>query len=184
LHARGPRSAHWNAQEASSEAESRARDDDESAAITAQMLAEFSEVEQQGKLGVALEDLHWRLRHLYWIIDKKGNKVLFVPKEQQLRLIDNVSSRNLILKARQLGYSTAIQLLMLDSCLFIPNISAAVSRPRDVAASRSFLANGKAARDLSGDHIRDTLNCLKPKTIFDIAAENETKRKSGIREDE
>ena len=65
----------------------RARDDDESAAITAQMLAEFSEVEKQGKLGAALEDLHWRLRHLYWIIDKKGNKVLFVPNEQQQRLI-------------------------------------------------------------------------------------------------
>ena len=98
------------------------------------MLAEFSEVEQQGKLGAALEDLHWRLRHLYWIIDKKGNKVLFVPNEQQQRLIDNVLSRNLILKARQLGYSTAIQLLMLDSCLFKPNISAAViAQDKDAA---------------------------------------------------
>jgi hypothetical protein len=56
--------------------------------------------------------------------------------------------------------------------------------PPNVAAIRVLLTKGKGPRDLSGDHIRDTLNCLKPKTIFDIAAENETKRKSGIREDE
>jgi transcriptional regulator with XRE-family HTH domain len=56
--------------------------------------------------------------------------------------------------------------------------------PPNVAAIQFLLTKGKTARDLSGDHIRDSLNCLKSKTIFDIAAENEKKRKNGIREDE
>jgi transcriptional regulator with XRE-family HTH domain len=56
--------------------------------------------------------------------------------------------------------------------------------PPNVAAIRFLLTKEKTARDLSGDHIRDSLKRLKPKTVFDIAAENEKKRKNGIREDE
>ncbi len=54
-------------------------------------------------------------------------------------------------------------------------------RPPNVAAIRLLLANGKTARDLSGDHL---LKHLKLRTVFDIAAENEKKWKSGIRDDE
>jgi hypothetical protein len=89
--------------------------------------AEIDEIaKDQSKLVAALRDVPWRLRHLYWITDKDGNKVLFVPNEQQQKLFETFSNRNIILKARQLGFSTAIQLLMLDTCLFNSNQSAAV----------------------------------------------------------
>jgi len=57
-------------------------------------------------------------------------------------------------------------------------------RPPNVAAIRLMLAKGKLARDLSGDYPQDFLKQLKPKTVFDLAAENEKKWKSGIRDDE
>ncbi len=73
-----------------------------------------------------LKDPRWRIRNLYWIIDKENRKVLFVPNEAQERLYGSMWWRNIILKARQRGFSTAIQLLMLDTCLFTWNTSAAV----------------------------------------------------------
>jgi hypothetical protein len=102
------------------------------------MLAQFSAAGQKAELGAALDDLRWRLRHLYWIIDKDGKKQLFAPNEHQQKLLDNILPRNLILKARQLGFSTFIQLLMLDTCLFKPNTSAAVIAQDKKAASVIF----------------------------------------------
>ena len=73
-----------------------------------------------------LKDPNWRIRNLYWIIDKNNRKVLFVPNEAQAKLYGEMGWRNIILKARQRGFSTAIQLLMLDTCLFTSNTNAAV----------------------------------------------------------
>ena len=147
MHARGPQFTDQYIQEALVEAEQRARDGDENAAIAVQRLREFAEVlKDETKLQAALEDLHWRLCHLYWIIDKNGKKVLFVPNEHQQHLLKNIWHRNLILKARQLGYSTAIQILMLDTCLFTPNISAAVIA-QDKVASRGIFRKIKFAYD-------------------------------------
>ena len=72
-----------------------------------------------------LWDWKWRLNSgkLYFIKDKKWNKVPFIPNEYQIHLINNLHYRNLILKARQLWFSTMIQILMLDQALFYPNIS-------------------------------------------------------------
>jgi len=119
------------------------------------MLVELNEVvKDKAKLGAALLDPRWRLCHLYWIIDKDGNKRLFVPNEQQQRLIDKVWYRNLILKARQLGFSTAIQLLMLDACLFKRNTSAAVIA-QDKDAAKVIFRKIKFAYDNLHPSIRD-----------------------------
>jgi len=71
-------------------------------------------------------DPHWRIRNLYRVIDKDGQDVLFVPWEEQEKFLREIWYRNLILKARQRGFSTLIQLLMLDTCLFVKNTNAAV----------------------------------------------------------
>lgn len=73
-----------------------------------------------------LDDPAWRIRNLYWIIDKDKKKVLFTPNPAQQALYEEMWWRNIILKARQRGFSTAIQLLMLDTCLFTSNTEAAV----------------------------------------------------------
>lgn len=71
-------------------------------------------------------DQLWRLNNLYWIINKEGKKQLFTPNESQLKLYKDMWHRNLILKARQRGYTTFIGIFALDSCLFNPNFAAGI----------------------------------------------------------
>lgn len=62
----------------------------------------------------------WRLSNLYWILDKNQQLKQFTPNWAQARFIESLHTRNLILKARQRGFSTVIQLMMLDAALFEP----------------------------------------------------------------
>lgn len=68
----------------------------------------------------------WRLNNLYTIINKEGVAVPFRPNWAQQELLDGFHSRNLILKARQLGFTTLSCLIYLDDCIFSPNVRAAV----------------------------------------------------------
>jgi len=74
----------------------------------------------------SLNDPYWRLNHLYWIIDKVGNKELFKLNWAQEKLYHEMWYCNLILKARQLGISTFVCLLFLDRCLFNSNQHAGI----------------------------------------------------------
>lgn len=69
-------------------------------------------------------DRRWRLNNLYFIKDKLGNEVLFQMNEAQEKLMDELHYLNIILKARQMGFSTFILLLALDCCLFNSNFAA------------------------------------------------------------
>lgn len=60
----------------------------------------------------------WRLNNLYTIEDKGGKVVPFRLNEQQADFYENMWYLNIILKARQLGFSTFIAMLFLDMCLF------------------------------------------------------------------
>lgn len=68
----------------------------------------------------------WRLNNLYTIRDKSGNAVPFRTNWAQTKFFEDLWYLNSILKARQLGFTTFIQLYMLDSCLFNSNTSAGV----------------------------------------------------------
>lgn len=85
-------------------------------------LAGYTEEE----LREVLKDPHWRIRNLYYVLDKDGNTVLFQPNEVQAKFLDEIWYRNVIPKARQRGFSTVVQLMMLDACLFVPNTGAAI----------------------------------------------------------
>lgn len=68
-----------------------------------------------------------RLRDgFYTIKDKAGTEIPFRMNEDQEAYILNRHGFDLVLKARQKGFTTVIQLDMLDDCLFIPNTSAGV----------------------------------------------------------
>jgi len=69
-------------------------------------------------------DRRWRLNNLYWIKDAHGRRVKFRMNWAQAALFDDLHTLNLVLKARQLGMTTFIQLFMLDACLFAPNVAA------------------------------------------------------------
>ncbi len=72
-----------------------------------------------------IKDPAWRMSNLYKIItkdeddeDDEGMVVTFKPNRAQRRLIARLHHRNIILKARQMGFTTLIALLWLDTALF------------------------------------------------------------------
>ena len=68
----------------------------------------------------------WRLANLYTITDKAGRRVPFRPNTAQEALLSDLHSANIILKARQLGFTTLCCLIYLDACIFAPNTRAGV----------------------------------------------------------
>lgn len=71
-------------------------------------------------------DHRWRLSNLYYILDKEGRRVRFELNWAQEKLLDDLHYLNLVLKARQLGFTTFIQVFMLDACVWHPNTRAGV----------------------------------------------------------
>jgi hypothetical protein len=71
-------------------------------------------------------DRRWRLNNLYTIKDKAGNAIPFRMNANQEQLLSELWTLNIILKARQMGFTTLIQLVMLDACLFNSNTSAGI----------------------------------------------------------
>lgn len=71
-----------------------------------------------------LKDKWWRICHLYKIVDKNSNLVVFKPNTAQKILHDTHHTRNIILKARQLGITTYSVIDMLDDVLFKQNFTA------------------------------------------------------------
>ena len=74
--------------------------------------------------GSQLANRCWRLNNLYTIQTKEGQKTPFRLNWAQTTLLDDLHECSLILKARQLGFTTFIQIFMLDACLFNSNIRA------------------------------------------------------------
>lgn len=73
-----------------------------------------------------LADPAWRFRNLYSIVTDDGLEMRFTPNPEQLDFVDHLWFRNLVLKARQLGFTTAIDILGLDQCLFNDNFTTVI----------------------------------------------------------
>lgn len=73
------------------------------------------------KLDARLADRIWRLNNLYWVVDEEGNLMQFKLRPAQIHLMENMHYKNIILKARQLGFTTFICIFMLDYALFNKN---------------------------------------------------------------
>jgi len=71
------------------------------------------------------EAQEWRLRNLYFITDKDGKKVRFqmnsVQEDFYHNYIKKGYKRIILLKSRQLGFTTFISILYLDRTIFKPN---------------------------------------------------------------
>ena len=68
-----------------------------------------------------LLDKEWRMSHLYKIRDKNQKLVVFNKNKAQVDFEKNKHTRNLILKSRQLGFTTLEAIGTLDDTLFVPN---------------------------------------------------------------
>lgn len=82
--------------------------------------------------------LEWRLDHLYYIVDKQAQVVPFRMNAQQRAFVRRLWYRNLILKARQLGFSTLMQIIHLDQAWWNPNHNGVVIADTLPNASKLF----------------------------------------------
>lgn len=78
------------------------------------------------ELNSNLQSQVWRLNHLYKIRDKDGQIVTFRMNGPQKELYKSQWFLNVILKARQLGFTTFIDMLILDTCLWNPDTKAGI----------------------------------------------------------
>lgn len=86
----------------------------------------------------------WRMGNLYWIITKDKKKEVFQMNRAQKHfadnylLIKNPYYRHIILKSRQLGFTTLIDLWILDEILFNPNIEGLIIAHKLADATEIF----------------------------------------------
>jgi len=102
------------------------RDDDPRLDVTEKTEPHHLEYTDQQALTEQLRDPWWRLNNLYYIIDKHGRRVLFRPNVEQTRLYWDMHYMNIILKSRQLGFTTFIDIFFLDRCLWNSDIEAGI----------------------------------------------------------
>jgi hypothetical protein len=99
----------------------------------------------------------WRLNNLYYIKDKYGNKVVFRMNWAQKLVYQGMWYLCIILKARQLGMTTFIQIFMLDRCLFNSNINAGVIAHNREDAQKFFRDKIKFAYDNLPEALRSRI---------------------------
>ena len=102
-----------------------------------------------------LKNPAWRMNNLYYIKDKNGKKVKFKLNWAQKLIYSEMWYLCLILKARQLGMTTFIQIFMLDRCLFNSNVNAGVIAHNRDDAQKFFKDKIKFAYDNLPKQIRE-----------------------------
>lgn len=107
------------------------------------------------KIKDRLSDREWRLNNLYYIKDKSGKKIKFRMNWAQRFLYKNLWFFSVILKARQLGFTTFILIYFLDACLFNSNHSAGVIAHNLDDAKKLFKEKVKFAYDNLPEWLKD-----------------------------
>lgn len=102
----------------------------------------------------AFSDRKWRLNNLYFVQDEYGSVYKFKLRPAQALLLDELHYLNIVLKARQLGFSTLILLLALDCCVFNDHFSAGLIADTKGNA-QNLLVRIKFAYDSLPEEIRD-----------------------------
>jgi hypothetical protein len=87
---------------------------------------------------ITFADPMWRLANLYYIKDVNGQKQKFYPNWAQEDFLLSMWYLNLVLKSRQLGFTTVIDLFMLDAVLFNSHVNARVIADSDAKAKEIF----------------------------------------------
>lgn len=121
-----------------------------------------SESRAQQELRRRLSDPLWRIENLYKIIvkgddDEDSLVVQFKPNRAQKRFLARLHHRNIILKARQLGFTTLIAIVWLDHALFNANSRCGIIAHDRDAAKVIFRDKVKFAYDNLPKELRDAM---------------------------
>lgn len=95
-------------------------------------------------------DKDWRLRNLYFIIDKDGRKILFAQNKIQEIINKNKANRKIILKARQFGISTNEIIKQFDFVCFSRNKTACILAHENDAIEKLFRIPKRAYEFMDG----------------------------------
>lgn len=97
---------------------------------------------------------YFRLCCFYYIKDATGKKVRFKPNSAQYKYLITSHQNDVILKARQLGFTTLKMIADLDTCLFTKNFSAGC-----------IAHNFDSAKDIFENKIKFAYRNMSPKII-------------------
>lgn len=106
-----------------------------------------------------LQNQWWRLNNMYRVLDARMNDVLFVPNAAQKFLYHNLWFLNIILKARQLGFSTFIDIWGFDTAFWNPNQRVVIIAQDKDAAEKLFEEKIKYPYD----QLDESVKSLNPK---------------------
>lgn len=130
------------------------------------------------EMRLALDDPYWRVcsGQLYWIMvktdDGEGTRVRFKPNLAQRQLMRSLWGRNLILKARQLGFTTLIAILWLDHALFNKDQRCGIVAQDREAAEAIFRDKVKFAYDNLPEALKLTMPLAKDSATELLFAHN------------
>lgn len=120
------------------------------------------------ELALHLADPMWRLENLYYITSKRdaaddgeGKRVLFRMNRHQRRFVERLWHRNIILKSRQLGFTTLVCILWLDHALFNKDQRCGIVAQDDGAAKVIFRDKVKYAYDNLPESLRAAMPLAK-----------------------
>jgi hypothetical protein len=126
-----------------------------------------------------LGNQEWRLNNLYHIRDKNGQKVVLKFNWAQRQFLSTVWYFNVILKARQLGFSTIICIYFLDACLFNSNHKCGIIDSGIDDAKKKLKMIKYAYENIPKDILNNPLIGL-PTLVTDAAEQVEFSNGSGI----
>lgn len=106
-------------------------------------------------------DPYWRLNNLYWIVNKQGQRVPFRMNTSQEALVSGLHGRDIILKARQIGFTTLVCLASLDECLFNPDWRAAIIAHKQDDAKSIFETKVKFPYENLPDELRERIRPIR-----------------------
>ena len=111
-------------------------------------------------LKAKLSDRLWRLHNLYYILNEDGVRVKFIPNESQLQFYYDMHFLSVILKARQRGFTTFIDIFILDACLFRLNTQAGIIAHTLDDAKKIFKTKIKFAYDNLPDWLKASVSII------------------------
>lgn len=130
------------------------------------MAVSATTISPEQELAAKLGDPMWRIcsGKLYKIIIKESDEegadglvIPFIPNRAQIRFIKRLHHRNIILKARQLGFTTLIAIVWLDHALFNPNSRCGIIAQDRDAAKVIFRDKVKFAYRNLPDQLREAM---------------------------
>jgi hypothetical protein len=129
-----------------------------------------------------LADKEWRMSHLYYIVNAHGEKVLFKRNHEQAQLADarKKHKKHIILKARQIGFTTDIVLDMFDEILTNSNKHARIITHGLKESEKIMLGKIHFAYDNLPQEIKDFLPVIKRNTEEFVIGHTNGKSPSSI----